>query len=173
MKSLRIAGAIVLMAGTTLQAASAEENPAARAEQQKLLLLLEKLNKSIGEKSTDATTASAVTGQLVINFTVKLKAPVSDPITCAATVSHFGSAGDVYLHMRSASATKSGLTATCKVVIPYDWKKANPAIPVSIVPSLSATQCACPGNYYQVSLPNQDIPLPSAATTTINISTVM
>ncbi|ATQ67930.1 hypothetical protein CQW49_08540 [Methylosinus trichosporium OB3b] len=163
------------MAGTTPQVASAEENPVARAEQQKLLLLMEKLNKSIEEKSTDATTAAAVAGQFVVNFTVKLKAPVSDPITCAVTVAHFGSAGATYLHMRSASATKSGLTATCKIVIPYDWKKANSAIPVSISPSLAATQCACPGNYYQISLPSQDIPLPSAttATTTVNVSAVM
>jgi hypothetical protein len=108
---------------------------------------------AIEEAEATNLTASTVTGTLSFTYNITLKSgfPDTTAIRCSATASTRDenySETSIYYDIKSALATRSGSTATCKVSIPYSWLLANPA---STMLSMDYTVTAIPASENGVS----------------------
>jgi hypothetical protein len=86
---------------------------------------------AIEEAEATSLTAATMTGTLSFTFNITLKSgfPETTAIRCSATASTRDDGWtetSMYYDTKTALATRSGSTATCKVSIPYSWLLANP-----------------------------------------------
>jgi hypothetical protein len=90
--------------------------------------------------------ASAMTGTVVVNFTITIKSaiPTTTPIVCdvLATITEVSAAGlNLISDDSSVAATRTGNTAKCTVTIPYSWAVSNPTTAkVSLLYNLTAVK---------------------------------
>jgi len=70
-----------------------------------------------------AAASTAVTGTLKITGTITLitAIPTTVPVQCSATAIVVGDANGPISDLVSSTATRSGSTATCTLLIPYEW----------------------------------------------------
>jgi hypothetical protein len=125
------------------------------------------------ETPTPKAAATVVGGKLVAHLTFTIaeasNVPPAAPILCGLQASLFGTdtAGmsDFVSESDQATATRSGATATCRVVIPYTWTLSVPGFDnVTITGVVSAVDTN--GNGRLSSFQLEVIALPPAGTVT-------
>jgi len=86
-----------------------------------------------------AAASTAVTGTLKITGTITIisSLPTTTPVTCSATAVVVDANGPIS-DLVTSSATRSGATATCTMLIPYEWILQNVADNVILSVSVSA-----------------------------------
>jgi hypothetical protein len=91
------------------------------------LLPLADTSAAIGPESPAASTE--LTGELKITGTVTIVSPSitsTTPISCSAQAILVTDANGPITEEAASAATRSGATATCTVLIPYEWLLATP-----------------------------------------------
>jgi hypothetical protein len=92
-----------------------------------------------------AAASTALTGELKITGTITIVSPsigATTPVTCSATAVLIDPNGPIS-EVATSPATRSGATATCTVLIPYEWILQAPTIDmVSLSVSVSALPTA-------------------------------
>ena len=88
-----------------------------------------------------AAVSTAVTGTLKITGTVTLitSIPTTEPVSCSATAVVLADPNGPISEMVTSTATRSGATATCSMLIPYEWILANLSDNVVLSVSVSAS----------------------------------
>jgi hypothetical protein len=98
------------------------------------------------ERPESAAASTKITGEIKITGTVAIVSPSitsTTPITCSATGIVVGDANGPVLEEASSSATITGTTASCTVLIPYEWLLVTPtADTVTISVGVSALSAA-------------------------------
>jgi len=87
-----------------------------------------------------AAASTAVTGTLKITGTVTIisSLPTTTPVTCSATAVVIADPNGPISDLVTSTATRSGATATCTMLIPYEWLLQNVADNVILSVSVSA-----------------------------------
>ena len=81
------------------------------------------------ERPASAEAGTKITGEFKITGTITIVSPSitsTTPITCSATGIVVDDANGPILEEASSSATISGTTASCTVLIPYEWFLVTP-----------------------------------------------
>ena len=125
------------------------------------------------ETPTPKAAAAIFTGKLVVNFTFTIavvsNVPPTAPILCELQASLFGTdptgVSDFVAETDQATATRSGATATCQVVIPYTWTLSVPTSDTVTI-SGSATAVDSNGNGRASSFQLEVIAMPATGTVT-------
>lgn len=84
---------------------------------------------STTESPDSAAASTQITGELKIAGTVTIVSPSitsTTPISCTATAIVTTDANGPITEEASSTASRSGSTATCTVLIPYEWLLATP-----------------------------------------------
>jgi hypothetical protein len=105
----------------------------------------------LAKTATPKASATLITGKLLVNFTFTIAAasnvPPTAPILCGLQMSVAGTdqtgVSDFVAETDQATATRSGSTATCQVVIPYTW---NLYVPASDTVTISGSATAVDAN---------------------------
>lgn len=116
--------------------------------------------------SESAAASIQITGELKIAGTVTIVSPSitsTTPISCSATAIVPSDANGPITEEASSTASRSGSTATCTVLIPYEWLLATPTTDkVSLSVSVSAASVNSRIHTHQVAT----FTVPGAGTTT-------
>jgi len=98
--------------------------------------------------------STQITGELKITGTVTIVSPSitsTTPINCTATAIVVSDANGPITEVAGSAASRSGATATCTVLIPYEWLLATPTTDKVVLSiSVSAVSAALRTHTHQV-----------------------
>ncbi|MGH7046755.1 MAG: hypothetical protein ACREE2_10265 [Stellaceae bacterium] len=120
--------------------------------------------------AAEAAGPATVTGTLSLKLTIKIVSniPASTPIQCSLSAYASGSSAsgvvDSIEESDTLDATRSGATAVCQMVIPYQWILYGTADTVGLSYSINAENAA--GNGRSSSVSFETIPVPRSGATT-------
>lgn len=118
------------------------------------------------ESPDSAAASTEIIGELKIAGTVTIASPSitsTTPISCSATAIVASDANGPITEEASTTASRSGSTATCTVLIPYEWLLATPTTDKVILSvSVSAASISTRIHTHQVAT----FTVPGAGTTT-------